>query len=372
MRILFFTLEAYDMLTGGYEGTPGGAKLQQVLIGRELAARGHDVHFVEYDSEEKTENEVDGVNLVYKQRPQGSEFARGIQDVRETIRILREIDPDVCYRRVLDFEIIPLSIYCRLTDTRFVYGIAHDDELGPAPRQFQSGIKSTRLYRCIHDWALANADAIIAQNNYQEKLAADLASPEIVHLIPNCCPVEKYESTDDEFDEPTVLWVGRFQQVKQPLLFLELAENLPEVQFVMIGSANDQQLFTTAKERAAKLDNVRFEGYVPHAEIGAYFDRAHLLVNTAEEEGFPNTFLEAWAHETPVISLNANPDDVITEHNIGYLADGSLEKLSELVRELTEDTPRREKIGNQGAQYVDMHHGIGKIVGAYEEIIKFK
>lgn len=44
------------MLTGGEDGSAvGGAQLQQILVVKELAARGHEVYFVEYDTSDKSE-----------------------------------------------------------------------------------------------------------------------------------------------------------------------------------------------------------------------------------------------------------------------------------------------------------------------------
>lgn len=369
MRIVFLSLDVYDMLTGGYEGKAGGSRTQQAIIGKELANRGHDVYFVEYDEGKKNQQLIDGIRIVKINRPKGSEIRRGISAAREIVRVLRVLKPDVCYRRNLDYSIIPVSYYCSLFDCKFIYGVAHDEELGKSPRALKSGIKSTRPYRWLNNKALKGAEGIIVQNENQLNQAVELIGPDRSHLIHNCCPIqpsgEQYESA---CNGTTVLWVSRFKDIKQPDLVVKLAEDLPAIEFVMVGGANDIELYNSIEQKAKELDNVSFEGYVPHAEIGQYYKKADVFLNTAKEEGFPNTFLEAWAYNTPVISLNANPDKIITENEIGFVANGSLENAREMLKKCNIDGGLTEKMGKQGQKYVLTHHDIGSIVDRYESV----
>jgi len=55
---------------------------------------------------------------------------------------------------------------------------------------------------------------------------------------------------------------------------------------------------------------------VPYLDIGVLFDRAKVLVNTSDLEGFPNTFLQAWARGVPVVTM-FDPDGVVRSAGLG-------------------------------------------------------
>jgi len=368
MKIAFFTLNAYDMLTGGHKGDAvGGAQLQQILIGKELAKREHDIYFVEYDSKTKTERTIDGIHVVTKQPPAGSELSRAYTVLRGTKNALDRINPDVTYRRSLDFEIFALLIYGSRIDSRFVYGVAHDDELTDSPRKFKTGIKATSIYRRLNEFALSNADAVITQNPTQYQRGIDRLNTNI-YQIPNCYQIQDTEPINWECESPVVFWAARFQSWKQPEIVIELAEMLPDVTFVMAGGPSEEGIYEAIEKRAANIGNVKLLGHLPFSEIDRYFAAADLFLNTSEAEGFPNTFLQAWAQETPVVSLQVDPNSVLTEQDIGLVADGSIEKLRDHISKLSLDTEHISELGVASRLYLESNHTVEAIADQYEEV----
>jgi glycosyltransferase involved in cell wall biosynthesis len=79
--------------------------------------------------------------------------------------------------------------------------------------------------------------------------------------------------------------------VKQPELFLKLAEAIPEARFQMIGGhSSNQEYCDRIRDVVGRISNLEFLGVVPFDEIDEYFNRASILVNTSMFEGFPNAF----------------------------------------------------------------------------------
>ena len=55
---------------------------------------------------------------------------------------------------------------------------------------------------------------------------------------------------------------------------------------------------------------------MPYRDVSAFYSRARVLVNTSDVEGFPNTYLQAWASGTPVVAF-FDPDGVIAREGLG-------------------------------------------------------
>jgi glycosyltransferase involved in cell wall biosynthesis len=249
-----------------------------------------------------------------------------------------------------------------------VYGLSHDDELTDAPNKFDTGIKSTQFYKWLNRQAISNAHAVTAQNPTQYELAVDHLDT-AVHQIPNCYQSDEVEPVDWKFESPVVFWAARFDTWKRPDLVADLAEELTEVTFVMAGSPGDEELFGGIQRRAADLENLVTLGHVPFSEIDRYFAAADIFLNTSEEEGFPNTFLQAWAQNTPVVSFRVDPNEILASQKIGLVADGSIKALKCHIRQLAFDKERRTELGNASREYLREHHTIEAITDQYEDAL---
>lgn len=370
MKVAFVTLNAYDMLTGGDGGEVGGAQLQQILIGRELATRGHDVYFVEHDGPDKRARTVDGIEIVLKpHRTAGSPPVKAVHRTVDTLRVLHQIGPDACYVRVPLFEVFPVAAYCGLADARFVYGFAHDSELSDDPVTFETGFTDNVAYRRLMRFALGTAETLVAQNDFQYRAARRQFDTDVVR-IPNGYEEPSADGAVNpvESDGPVVLWVSTLRPWKRPELVLEVVDAVPDAHFVIVGGPDEEapEVATEMEAAAAERANIRYEGFVPYADVDAYYEAADLFLNTSTDEGFPNTFLEAWSHETPVVSLEVNPSGVLTD--IGRCTDGSMDAFVDAVSKLVADTETRAELGRRSLEYFRENHGIERVTDRYEQV----
>jgi glycosyltransferase involved in cell wall biosynthesis len=85
--------------------------------------------------------------------------------------------------------------------------------------------------------------------------------------------------------------------------------------------------------------------------------RAHVLVNTSVTEGYPNTFIQAWQREVPVVSLTVDPDGVLDRQGVGILA-SSEQRLEEALRLLLTDSVLRDEYGARGRDFAARRHSI--------------
>lgn len=104
-------------------------------------------------------------------------------------------------------------------------------------------------------------------------------------------------------------------------------------------------------------------------ELDRFFAAAKVFVNTSDAEGFPNTFIQAAAAGTAILSWLVNPDGFLTRWQCGLACGGTMERLTEGLRFLLEQD-RYIEIGQNGLRYVRQHHDISVLVERYKESLQ--
>jgi len=283
----------------------GGAEVQQCILARLLAANGYRVSMICFDYGQPSPALVDGVTVYKSFRPnEGVPVLRFLHPRLTTMwRVLREVDADVYYQRSSAMWTGIIAEFCRLHGKRSIYAGASDRDFDIGHEQIVHA-RDKWLYRR----GLGRVDRIVAQNPYQIESCRRNHQRQAV-LIPSCyeLPADaKPASLAGGGDR--VLWVGTIHGYKRPELFLDIAERLPQQEFVLIGgpSVGGERLkpgyFEAIRARAATLPNVEFTGFLPLAQVEPWFDRARVLVNTSVYEGMPNVFLQAWARGVPTVA----------------------------------------------------------------------
>jgi len=171
----------------------------------------------------------------------------------------------------------------------------------------------------------------------------------------------------------TVLWVAEMRPRKRPELCLEVAERLRAVQFVLVGGRDesDSSLFERIRQRAGSQENVHMTGHIPFDQVAQYYARARLLLSTsrpAGEEGFPNTFLQAWGCGIPVVST-VDPDEVICRHGLGYHGRDP-DELAGGIRRLLSRPAHRAAIGQRARDYVRAYHDPTVVIPKLERLLR--
>ena len=103
----------------------------------------------------------------------------------------------------------------------------------------------------------------------------------------------------------------------------------------MIGGPQPhfERMYEEVARNADAVANLVFHGRVAYQSMSDYYARARVFVNTSASEGFPNSFLQAWARGTPVISF-FDPDGLIRREGLGHAAD-SIDDMLAAVRNLS-------------------------------------
>jgi glycosyltransferase involved in cell wall biosynthesis len=283
-------------------------------------------------------------------------------DIVPLFRALDRIKPQVIYQRVACGYSGIAALYARHRHARLIWHIAHDSDIAlenpdPGRNPLRRIVERRSIAYCIR-----NADHIIAQTAHQAQLLEKLHGRRADAVIPNWHPDP--EDTLDKSGPATVLWVANFKPWKRPEIFVEVARalaDLPDIRFLMVGAAatgsGDRDWNDELMRTIQATPNLQYLGAQSQLEVNRLMARAHVFVNTSVAEGFPNTYVQAWQRETPVVALDVDPDDVLERNGVGIHA-GSPARLAEAVRQFATNPARRAEYGARARMYAQRNHSI--------------
>lgn len=357
IKVCIVSLGAYPLLAEQDAELVGGAELQSVLLAKELTRRDFHVSFIVMDHGQKSPQTIEGVEVIKAytaDTPMGIRFSL----VQHIWRALRQADADIYYgfRGIAGI----VTVFCMLKRRKLVIGIPSDLEV---ERERAIG---SNIYNWLWRFDLKMAKRVISQTKYQQEMLKTRFGRDSVII-------KAFHELENKLIEkampPIVLWVSTIRpEWKHPELFLKLASAIPEARFQMVGGpSREKEFYEEIAEKVKKIPNLDFVGFVPHHEVGDYFEKASIFVNTSDVEGFPNTYLEAWSHYTPVVSINIDPDEIICEHTLGFHSE-TFQQMVKDVRLLLEDGELRRQMAENGRSYVEQEHDAEKIVGEYVEL----
>lgn len=271
---------------------------------------------------------------------------------------LRQLRPTVIYQRGLKAYTGVCAFYCVRHGARLVFHIAHDSDV--CRERFASWDPAApvrRLERRIAEYGMGRANVIVAQTMDQKGMLWREYGLEATAVVPNFHPIPASDNSRREGEPMRVLWVANFKRRKNPEIFVNLAEAFSErhdVTFVMIGRAGNEG-YAQLHERMKRLGNLEYLGELPIDRVNDELARSDIFVNTSSQEGFPNTFIQAWLRGTPVVSCFVDPDGCLSRGKAGILA-GSPEGLVSVIRELLDNRSRIRELGESARAYGYANH----------------
>jgi glycosyltransferase involved in cell wall biosynthesis len=352
MKIAFFNDLVYAYATGSPSAV-GGAERQQWLLARGLAAAGWKVAV----------GVRHGLELNHRVLIESVEFIGvGPQFLRSWYRFLAVERPDWCYWRCASHLLGPFVAIARIMGVRTIFAVAFDRDIK---------IRDALFWRArwwpLYALGLLWTDRIFVQNEKQlsglpQRFRAKAS------VVPSITP-ETNLINPHGVRGNYVAWISMFRRSKRPDLLVEIARKAPEIKFVVCGGATT---FTATVEygneiadRLRALPNVEYRGKVGPAEALQVITEAALFVSTSDEEGFPNTFLQAWAAGTPVVSLTVDPDRIIERNGLGKVS-GTIEQVIDDLRRLLSSDAEREIISERAREYVRVNHSAPGVVKLFE------
>ncbi len=354
-------------LTSQGPTTMGGSELQLWLIGRALHDNGYRVSFLVGDYGQPSSMMTgDGMAVVraYRQDTQRTVTEVLLRRLRQFWKSLRAVDADVYVCRGLTGQAGVAAAFAKLYRRRFIFWFARNiDAIYSVPRR-----SSLPLMERWPAWyAIRYADAIVVQSEDQRALLREYAGRTGV-TIPNASPQEVTFPSGKAGQY--ALWLGSIRPVKRPHMVLDVAERAYDVRFVVAGGKMDaySELYDSFVDRARRLANVDFLGFVPFEETSDLFRRAGVLLSTSETEGFPNVFLQAWSTGVPTVAT-CDPDRIITRHKLGFHCQDAAD-MAEAVLNILGSPRMQQQMGQRACDYVTTHHSVGSVISKVESLLQ--
>lgn len=200
---------------------------------------------------------------------------------------------------------------------------------------------------------IPNGVAVLVSNEQANRARAELGLDAATSLVVHVGNIRPHKGHDNLIEATACL-----RETREDFVVVSIGG---EKHFGDLERVRDQA-------RSAGLnDHLRFLGR--RADAQAFLAAADVVVNPADYEGLPVSLLEAMALAKPVVATAVGGVPSVVEHErTGLLVQpgdpsGLAEGIDRALR-----SPEAKRWGAQGARTVEDHHGLGRMVSAYEDL----
>ena len=271
---------------------------------------------------------------------------------------LKKISPQIIYQNVGCAYTGVAAWYTKRSEAKLLWHIASDMDVDDTLIVgFKNRLKSW-VDRQFLAYGIRNANIIAAQTEYQNQLLQQGFARRCDAFVPIGHPLP--EEVDKSNEKITVLCIASLKPLKQPDLFIKMAKllnKIPNAEFVMMGYASQGRWSAEILKEIDAVPNLKYIGLVSQNEVNQRLSKGHILVNTSRYEGFSNTFIQAWMRGVPVVSLNVDPDGILSRKKIGFHSRTFIQLCNE-VKTLIIDSSLRNEMGQRANRYASENHTV--------------
>jgi N-acetyl-alpha-D-glucosaminyl L-malate synthase BshA len=357
--------------------TYGGSGIVGSELGKELAERGHTVHFISSAlpsrltklSERVRFHEVEMMSYpLFEHQPYTLALATKMANVAESEKLdLLHVHYAIPHSISAILARESLRPHRRLPVITTLHGT--DITL----------VGADRSYLPITRYGIAQSDGVTAISHYLKRATIETFQFDRITVIPNfICPSDYQRQPVPELraqlspnGEPLLVHISTFRPVKRPVDCVEIMARVLKrsirARLVMVGDGGER---ANVEHRARCLgiyEHCSFVGKQPR--IVDYLSVADVLLLPSEQESFGLAALEAMACETPVVASNVGGiPEVVTDGETGFLsAVGDLEKMSTDAARLIEDEDLRREMGARARSAAVSRYSTDRIIPQYLE-----
>ena len=340
--------------------TYGGSGIVGSELGKELAARGHTVHFI------------------------ASALPTRLTELNERVRFhevemmsypLFEHQP---YTLALATKMATVAQEEKLDLLHVHYAIPHSisailarESLKPQRRlpvittlhgTDITLVGADRSYLPITRYGIVQSDGVTAISHYLKDATKEIFQFDEIEVIPNFVCQTDYQRLPDSAlrqslapeNEPLLVHVSNFRPVKRPVDCVEILARVLrkgiKTRLVMVGDGSERPNVEHRARCLGVFEQCSFVGKQPR--IADYLSVSDVLLLPSEQESFGLAALEAMACEVPVIASHVGGiPEVVTDGETGFLSDvGDVEKMADDAANLLANEKLRTAMGKRARE----------------------
>ena len=170
--------------------------------------------------------------------------------------------------------------------------------------------------------------------------------------------------------EKYVAWVAVLRQHKRPDVLIEIARKAPGIRFVVCGGPGSSPPGYSERivHELRATPNIEYLGHVAPEKAEQVIAGAAVFLSTSDQEGFPNTFTQAWSAGTPIVSLRLDPDHLIERVGMGTVSESVARVIAD-INALIDSPQRRDDIAIRARKFVGENYSASAVVSLFERAL---
>lgn len=358
--------------------THGGSGVVATELGKILAERGHEIHFITYDMPFRLGNYhhniyYHGVEAnryaVFKYPPYDLALASRMAQVAKMVNL------DLLHvHYAVPHAIAAVLAKQMVGDHLKVVTTLHGTDItvlgeDPSLRDIIClGIQKSDAVTAVSDHLVHQTKELFCVNRHIERIYNFVDTRvyyprEVSNLRRKCT----------ESHEKLLLHISNFRAVKRPLdvieVFHRVYKKIP-ARLLMVGEGPEMPKVMEKVEQMGLKKHVMFLG--KQDEVAQLISMADVLLLPSQKESFGLVALEAMACGVPTVASNAGGiPEVVVHGETGFLADiGDVEKMAHYTIQLLKNDALYQQCSQMGIQRVHQHFSGEKVVEQYEEVYR--
>jgi L-malate glycosyltransferase len=355
--------------------TYGGSGIVGSELGRDLADRGHNVHFISSVMPMRLSEQHERIHFhevemmsypLFEHQPYDLALATKMATVARAEKL------DLLHvHYAIPHSISAILARESIKEKRYVPVITtlHGTDI--------TLVGADRSYLPITRYGLQQSDGVTAVSKFLKAATIETFDFDDIEVIPNFICQNHYKRIDESpirnelapNGERLLVHVSNFRAVKRPVDCVEILAKVRgqgvNARLIMVGDGPEM---SSVRYRAEQLHmNGDLICVGKQANIADYMGIADVFLLPSELESFGLAALEAQACESPVVATRIGGiPEVVTDNESGYLSNvGDIEKMSADTLKLLADEDLRRSFGQKGRELAVQRYSTDKIIPQY-------